>query len=56
MKLEKPGIKTTELKIAKAYSEDYRNEAIHGGLNVDEDKALDIMHATSNLIDILASV
>ncbi|NHV98175.1 MAG: hypothetical protein HA496_00850 [Thaumarchaeota archaeon] len=55
-KLEKPGIKTTELKIAKVYSEDYRNEVIHGGLDVDEDRALDIMRATSNLIDILASI
>jgi uncharacterized membrane protein YciS (DUF1049 family) len=56
LKLKKSGIKTTELKVAKAYSEDYRNEVIHGGLDVDEDKALDIMRATSNLIDALSSV
>lgn len=53
---KKAGLETTDLKIAKIYSEDYRNEVIHRGKAIQSQKALEIMQATSNLLEALSKL
>jgi len=56
LKAKKVGVKTTDLKIAKVFSEDYRNGVIHRGTAVNERRALEILQATINLLEALSNL
>jgi hypothetical protein len=55
-KLKKKGLEVIDLRIARLYSEEFRNGVIHRGLSVDEKRSLDILNKTKELLDLLSKV